>query len=42
MYLWTCTRGAEIGSIKTEEVSEEADGLWWTVPKEKTKNVKRA
>jgi len=42
MYLWTCARGAEIGSIEAEEVSEEADGLWWTVPKEKTKNVKRA
>ncbi|MFZ3286234.1 MAG: alpha/beta hydrolase, partial [Telluria sp.] len=38
LYLWTCTRGAEITAIEAHEVSEEADGLWWTVPKEKTKN----
>ncbi|WP_447578335.1 tyrosine-type recombinase/integrase [Achromobacter kerstersii] len=42
LYLWTCARGAEIGAMKVEEVSDEPDGLWWTVPKEKTKNVKRA
>lgn len=42
LYLWTCARGAEIGAIEAAEVSDEADGLWWTVPKEKTKNAKRA
>jgi len=42
LYLWTCARGAEIGAIEAEEISEEEDGLWWTVPKEKTKNMKRA
>jgi integrase len=38
LYLWTCTRGAEILAIEAHEVTEEADGLWWTVPKAKTKN----
>ena len=41
LYLWTCARGAEIGAIEAEEIADEADGLWWTVPKEKTKNAKR-
>ncbi len=38
LYLWTCVRGAEITQIERHEVTEEVDGLWWTVPKEKTKN----
>lgn len=38
LYLWTCTRGAEITQMEKHEVSEEVDGLWWTCPKEKTKN----
>lgn len=38
LYLWTCTRGAEILQMEAEEISMEPDGLWWTVPKEKTKN----
>ena len=38
LYLWTCTRGAEILAIEAHEVTDEADGLWWTVPKAKTKN----
>lgn len=37
LYLWTCCRGAEIVAIEAGEVSEEADGLWWTVPKAKLK-----
>lgn len=41
LYLWTCARGAEIGAMEADEISEESDGLWWTVPKEKTKNGKR-
>ncbi|MCP1172995.1 tyrosine-type recombinase/integrase [Ralstonia chuxiongensis] len=40
LYLWTCARGAEIVGMEAEEISEEADGLWWTVPHVKTKNVK--
>jgi integrase len=38
LYLWTGTRGAEIGPMRAEEISKEADGLWWTIPKAKTKN----
>lgn len=41
MYLWTGTRGAEIASIEAAEIRDEDDGLWWTIPKEKTKNAKR-
>jgi integrase len=38
LYLWTCTRGAEITQMEKHELSDEIDGLWWTCPKEKTKN----
>ncbi|VVD29214.1 tyrosine-type recombinase/integrase [Paraburkholderia dioscoreae] len=38
LYLWTATRGAEIVSMEGREVTEESDGWWWTIPKEKTKN----
>ncbi|MDH0740186.1 MULTISPECIES: tyrosine-type recombinase/integrase [Achromobacter] len=41
LYLWTAARGAEITVMEAREITEEADGLWWTVPKAKTKNVKR-
>lgn len=37
LYLWTCCRGAEIVAMERGEVAEEADGLWWTVPKRKLK-----
>jgi integrase len=40
LYLWTCTRGAEIVSMAGSEISEESDVLWWTIPKEKTKNAR--
>lgn len=40
MYLWTGTRGAEICSMTGAEVSSEADGWWWTIPKSKTKNAR--
>jgi hypothetical protein len=40
LYLWTCTRGAEIMAMEAEEVGQEASGLWWTVPKAKTKNAR--
>jgi integrase len=38
LYLWTGTRGGEIVSMELTEITEEADGLWWTIPKSKTKN----
>jgi integrase len=38
MYLWTAQRGAEIVNMRGSEVTEEKDGLWWTIPKDKTKN----
>lgn len=41
LYLWTGTRGAEIVSMEKSELTDEPTGLWWTIPKEKTKNAKR-
>ncbi len=41
LYLWTCTRGAEILQMERHEITEESDGMWWTVPKSKTKNCWR-
>lgn len=38
LYLWTCARGAEIVAMEVREITAEADGLWWTVPKAKSKN----
>lgn len=35
--LWTCTRGAEIVCMRGVDITEEADGWWWTIPKEFTK-----
>jgi integrase len=40
MYLWTGTRGAEIMPMQAREITEEADGWWWTIPKGKTKNAR--
>lgn len=37
LYLWTCCRGAEIMQMERAEITEEADGLWWTVPVAKLK-----
>jgi integrase len=37
LYLWTGTRGGEIVAMESTEIAEEADGLWWTIPKQKTK-----
>ncbi|MBT2299201.1 integrase family protein [Variovorax paradoxus] len=42
LYLWTCTRGAEIMAMEAHEVTKEADGWWWTVPKAKTKMARHA
>jgi hypothetical protein len=37
LYLWTGCRGAEIVAIEGREVAEEADGWWWTIPRDKLK-----
>jgi integrase len=42
LYLWTCARGAEILAMEAGEISDEADGRWWTCPKRKTKNARHA
>lgn len=41
LYLWTLLRGAEITSMHASDIAEEADGLWWTIPKAETKNRNR-
>ncbi|TKR53515.1 DUF4102 domain-containing protein [Allopusillimonas ginsengisoli] len=41
LYLWTASRGAEIVVMEGREIIEESSGLWWTIPKRKTKNAKR-
>jgi len=41
LYLWTAVRGAEIEKMEGKEVAEEPTGLWWTIPKAKTKNAHR-
>jgi len=41
MYLWTGTRGSEICGMRGNEVVLEGDVWWWTIPKSRTKNVKR-
>lgn len=42
LYLWTGTRGIEILQMQANEIGEEPSGWWWTIPKHKTKNLKRA
>lgn len=37
VYLWTGCRGSEIVAMEREELTEEPDGLWWTIPKAKLK-----
>lgn len=39
LYLWTGCRGAEICAIEGREVSQERDGWWWTIPKDKLKTA---
>jgi integrase len=39
LYLWTGTRGAEIMAMEGSEITKERDGVWWTIPKAKTKNA---
>ena len=40
LYLWTAARGVEIVAMTRQEITQEADGVWWTVPKAKTKNAR--
>jgi hypothetical protein len=42
MYMWTGTRGAEIVVAEGREMRDEDDGLWWTIPKAKTKNARHS
>jgi integrase len=37
LYLWTCCRGAEIVGMERREIVEEADGLWWVIPRGRLK-----
>ena len=37
LVLWTCCRGAEVVAMERREITDEPDGLWWTVPKVKLK-----
>lgn len=41
LYLWTLLRGSEITSMHAKDITEEKDGLWWTVVKAETKNRNR-
>ena len=41
IYLWTLLRGGEITSMHAADITEEKDGLWWTIPKAETKNRNR-
>ncbi|KQM68802.1 integrase family protein [Xylophilus sp. Leaf220] len=40
LMLWTGARGGEVTAMHADEIREEVDGLWWTVPKNKTKNAR--
>ena len=42
MHLWTCTRGGEILAMRKDQVGEESDGWWWTIPKVATKTARFA
>lgn len=42
LYLWTCSRGAEIVQMMGSEITQEPGGYWWTIPKHKTKNARHA
>lgn len=39
--LWTCTRGGEIVQMHSDQISDESDGVWWTMPKSMTKGAHR-
>ena len=37
LYLWTLCRGSEIVAMARDEITDEPDGLWWTIPRAKLK-----
>jgi integrase len=37
LYLFTGCRGGEIVAMEREEIKDERDGLWWTIPRDKLK-----
>lgn len=37
LYIWTMARGSEICAMEAHEITKEDDGMWWTIPKIKTK-----
>lgn len=37
LILWTCCRGAEVVAMTADEITEEPDGWWWTIPRAKLK-----
>lgn len=39
LYLWTCTRGSEIVSMRPEHITDERGQWWWTIPASLTKNA---
>lgn len=39
--LWTLLRGGEITAMHADDIADEKDGLWWTIPKMETKNRQR-
>lgn len=41
IHLWTCTRGGEICHMHRNQITNEPDGWWWTVPKALTKGRNR-
>ena len=41
LYLWTGARGGEIVQMHASQITTEADGVWWTLPKALGKNAKR-
>lgn len=42
--LGTCTRGAEVCQMRRNQITQEASGWWWTIPKQHTKgrNIEKA
>lgn len=40
MQLWTCLRGGEVLAMTPDQLSEEGEILWLTIPKAKTKNAR--
>lgn len=40
LYLWTMARGGELVQLHATHITEEADGLWWTCPKEWIKTAR--